>query len=144
MPLPQDTGEVIAARVRTASGVDVGEKNYKVLGCDANGNLLVAFASGASLPITPSIVSQNLINKLTATVGTNYTAFDPQACNWVSLVNGTGVDLEVRYVGSLPTLIIPAGAGYRFGAVTNANQLEFRRQDQSNTQVTVRAQALTL
>lgn len=74
----------------------------------------------------------------TASTGSNFTALPSYEARNVTLLNNSGFDVEVRKVGTtnapFPVLY---GTGYTFGVKENANELELRRIDQSDTQVTV-------
>lgn len=98
-----------------------------------------AYSAGA-----PKVASAAIISLTTAAVGTNFTAFGAQACTAVAIVNTntTAVDLEVRRGASGNTIVVPAGAERVFVGVTNASDLQVRRLDQSNTQVTFTSEAL--
>lgn len=94
---------------------------------------------GGLLGVTPQMSSAGHIDAQTNATGTNWTAFGSQACKQVLISNQTGVSLEVRHGGSGVGVRIPTGAMMPFYGLTNANQLEIRRVDTSNTQVTVQA-----
>ena len=93
----------------------------------ATQNVLPLMASGGNLSVT------------TAATGTNYTAFGSQACKQLTISNQSGVTIEVRQGGAGVAFQIPTAAFYTFFGITNANQLDVRRVDTSNTQVTVTA-----
>jgi hypothetical protein len=94
---------------------------------------------GGLLGVTPQMSSAGHIDAQTNATGTNWTAFGSQACKQMLISNQTGVSLEVRHGGSGVGVRIPTGAMMPFYGLTNANQLEVRRVDTSNTQVTVQA-----
>jgi hypothetical protein len=75
----------------------------------------------------------------TAATGTNWTAFASQACRQLTVSNQTGTTIEFRQGGSGVGFQIPDGAFFTFFGLTNANQIDARRVDTSNTQVTVTA-----
>jgi hypothetical protein len=79
------------------------------------------------------------ISVQTAATGTNYTAFASQVCKQLTLSNQSGVTIEVRQGAAGVALQIPTGAFYTFFGITNANQLDVRRVDTQNTQVTITA-----
>lgn len=73
----------------------------------------------------------------TANPGSGWAALPNIACDRVLLINSTGTDIEARRGGAGTAVPILDSNGLEFEALTNANQLEVRRVDQSNTQVTV-------
>jgi hypothetical protein len=103
---------------------------------------LGALALGGA-PVTPSAVPRltSVTNASVATSGTGAT-FVPlasAACNAVEFINTApaAVDIEYRRGGAGVAINIPAGASFPVLGVTNANQLDIRRVDQSNTPQTV-------
>lgn len=73
----------------------------------------------------------------TAVVGTNWTALSALAGWAVTFVNNTGTDLEVRKGGAGAYVPVYDGSYFTFDGLTDASNLEVRRIDTSNTQVTV-------
>lgn len=102
----------------------------------ARGNTSGAFAN-------PNYASAVILTAQTAAVGTNWTAFASQACQALDITNATGVDIEYRRGGSGNGMIIPQGASRLILAITDADEIQIRRVDTSNTQVTITAEALT-
>ena len=90
-------------------------------------------------PVIPSMTSGGNTSVQTAATGANWTAFASQACKQLTLSNQSGTTIEVRQGAAGVGLQIPSGAFYTFFGITNANQLEVRRVDTSNTQVTITA-----
>lgn len=138
---PNEQGLVsVIGGVRVATGV------VKVVGMSADDELLVELASVESRLDTVINYLENLsvqgagnTSVQTAVVGTDWAAFPAQMCERLIVVNDTGTKLEVRQGGAGVGLPINDGAGFTFEGITNANQLEVRRVDTSNTQVTVYA-----
>jgi hypothetical protein len=95
-------------------------------------------SSGESSPITASILALQ-----TAATGANYAVFASTACTSLEIINLTGVDLEYRRSGAGETFPLPANSSRTVLGLTNANQIGVRRIDQSNTQVTVKAEAFS-
>lgn len=75
----------------------------------------------------------------TAAVGTTYTAFGAQACKQMTICNDTGVTLEVRQGAAGVAVPVFDLTYYTFFGLGNASELDVRRKDTSNTQVTVKA-----
>lgn len=73
----------------------------------------------------------------TAVTGTNFTALTSLLCYEVCFSNNTGQDISVRKVGGSVEFVVFAGTMMTFDGITNSNQLELRRTDTSNTQVTI-------
>lgn len=80
----------------------------------------------------------------TAASGATWTTLGSQACDQVLVFNNSGTDIEVRRNAAGTAFPVMDGGGYVFRGVTNANQLQVRRLDQANTQVTVNYEAQTL
>lgn len=78
----------------------------------------------------------------TAAAGATWAVFANQACTCLSLVNNSGQDLEYRRGGAGKALPLLNRMAYLVVGITNANQVSIRRIDQSNTQVTLSAEAL--
>lgn len=83
-----------------------------------------------------AVTSAGNISVQTAAVGSDWTAFASQTCERLIVLNTTGTTLEFRQGGAGASLQIPNSAGFTFEGITNANQIEIRRVDLSNTQVT--------
>ncbi len=75
----------------------------------------------------------------TNATGTTYTAFGSQLCKQLTVSNQTGTRMEFRQGASGVAFQVPDGAFYTFFGLTNANQIDARRFDTSNTQVTLTA-----
>lgn len=102
-------------------------------------------AGASSLSVveaTPTTVT--IVSLTTSATGTTYTAFGSQACEQLDIVNTAvaAVDIEVRRGGSGYTIVVPAGSSRMFVGIANASDLQVRRLDQSNTQVTFTAEAI--
>lgn len=92
-----------------------------------------------TLSVRPVLASSGHISVQTAATGANFTAFASQACAQLTIVNNTGVPIEVQQGGSGVALPVLADAVMPFYGIANANQLSVRRVDQNNAQVTVPA-----
>lgn len=99
-----------------------------------------AFRAGA-----PVVASATVVALQSNATGASYNAFASQACTALDIVNThpQAVDIEVRRGAAGNTVIVPAGSSRLFVGITNASELQARRQDQSNTQVTFTAEALS-
>lgn len=89
--------------------------------------------------VVPRMVSGGHLSVTTAATGTNWTAFAAQACKQLTVSNQTGVTILVQQGGAGVGFQIPPGAMAPFYGLSNANQLGIKRQDDSNSQVTVTA-----
>jgi hypothetical protein len=96
------------------------------------------------LPVKWDLKSASFGAKQTSATGSTFVALDAAACISVEIKNTrptvsglAPADIEVRRGGTGATVCIPVGAADEFAGITNANQLQIRRYDQSNTQVTV-------
>lgn len=86
---------------------------------------------------TPVMVASGNSSVQTAATGTNWTALGLDTkCEQVTIVNDTGTKLEVRQGGTGTGLRILDQSVYTLYAVGNLTNLEVRRVDTSNTQVT--------
>jgi hypothetical protein len=90
----------------------------------------------------PSATSVTVLNLTTAATGTNWTAFSSQVCGALDIVNNTGVTIEYRRNATGVAMQIPNGAARMVIGITNANQIDVRRTDTANSQVTVQAEAI--
>jgi len=79
------------------------------------------------------------ISVQTNATGTNGTAIEEVRASRITLSNQTGTTIEVRQDGAGVGLQIPTGAFFTFFILGLTSQLEVRRVDQSNTQVTITA-----
>jgi hypothetical protein len=78
------------------------------------------------------------VSVTTNATGSEWEAFGSLATSGVDLLNKTGTTLEFRR-GGAPTAImqLPDGIGFRFRVTANLSELEVRRVDQDNAQVTL-------
>ena len=73
----------------------------------------------------------------TLVAGTNFAAFPSNDCDGVTLVNGSGVVLDLQAAGQTLFALVPVGAVIPLVVSANTNEIQVRRNDQSGTQVTV-------
>lgn len=70
--------------------------------------------------------------------GTTYAALAAQACSEVDFHNTTGTAIVLRRVGTAVTPITIPSDGHRtVKVIANASEIEVKRSDDSNTQVTL-------
>jgi hypothetical protein len=74
----------------------------------------------------------------TAADGVSWAQLPAQYCRQVDIMNLTGVSIEFRQDGGGESLEIPTGKAYNANAITNLDQIEVRRVDQSTEQVAVK------
>ena len=97
------------------------------------------------LPISvPGAASATIMSLTTAATGTNYTAFSSQTCNSLDIVNTSSVAIEYRRGATGSSMTILSGSSRLVVGISNANQIDVRRVDQSNTQITIPAEAIVL
>lgn len=103
-------------------------------------SLRVAVVSGAGSAATATIATV-----ATNATGANWQAFASAACTSMDIVNSASaaVDIEYRRGGSGSSIVIPAGTARAIIAIENADEIEVRRVDQSNTTVTISAELFT-
>lgn len=115
---------------------------------------LGAKTAAASISVAPA-TDANLARESYSTVtplslstqatGANFSNFGSQACTSLDLINNTGTTLEYRRgAGGTVYIPIPPGTSRLIQGITNANQIYVRRVDQSNTVVTMVAEAFTV
>lgn len=76
----------------------------------------------------------------TNATGTSWQAFASSKCSVLYITNVTGTSIEIRRGATGSVMVIPTGTvGYRVFGITDASDIDVRRVDQSNTQVTVHA-----
>lgn len=133
------TGESIATD-------DIGGVQYQRVKLDVGGD-------GASSPVTktaplpnsvPLAASVTIMSVTTAATGSNWTAFSSQACNALDIVNSSSVSVEYRRGGTGNAMTILSGSARLVVGIANANEIQVRRVDQSNTQVTIPAEAVSV
>ena len=103
-------------------------------------------AGSASLSVVEALPTTTNFSVQTAATGASFVALASASCNVVRIVNAWpgAVDIEVRRGGTGVTIPVPGGAERAFDGVTNASDLQVRRIDQSNTQVTIYCEAVVL
>jgi hypothetical protein len=136
-------GVDIIATDEISSGVAAGAKVQRVkVGHGTDGTYRDA-SPGNGVPVAPpTVASASIVTAATANPGSTYTAFGSAACNGLDIVNETGVAIEYRRGGAGSPMQIGAGRSRLVVGITNANEVSVRRVDQSNTSVTVAAEAL--
>lgn len=104
---------------------------------------LGAKAPSNSLSIVAATVSGSIVSVQTDAVGSTWTPYGSAACRTLDIFNTTGTAIEYRRNGAGAAMPIPDGLSRKVEGITNASQIEVRRVDLSNTQVTVNAEAIT-
>lgn len=106
---------------------------------DADGN------ERSVLKVKPGSAAVTAIVQVqTNATGTSYSAFESAACSSLTICNGAidATPLEVRLAAATTrTIQIPVNGVMTFVGLSNANEVELRRVDTSNTQVYVKALA---
>jgi hypothetical protein len=90
-------------------------------------------------PVVPSMTSGGNLSVQTAAIGTDWSTFASQALKQLTVSNQTGTNIEFRQDGAGVGFIVPVSSIFTFFGITNSDQIEARRVDTSNTQVTVTA-----
>lgn len=104
----------------------------------ASASVVIA-SNQSAFPVVPTMSSGGNLSATTAATGTSWTAFGSQALRQLTISNQTGATLEFRQGGAGVGFQVPTANFYTFFGLTNANQIEVRRVDTTNTQVTVTA-----
>jgi hypothetical protein len=107
-----------------------------------------AFSQGA-----PRVGTTTILAATTSATGSLWVAFGSQACTALDVVNtrstsgatpaaDAAVAIRARRTSTTEWVTIRAGGSYMLTGLTNANQVEIQREDQSNTQLPVTGVAL--
>lgn len=125
-----DIGGILYQRIKIAEGADG-------TGTDVS--------AANPLPVSvPGAASATIMSLTTAAIGTNYTAFSSQVCNSLDIVNTSSVAIEYRRGATGNSMTILSGSSRLVVGISNANQIDVRRVDTSNTQITIPAEAIVL
>lgn len=125
-----DISSVLYQRVKISAGADGSATDV---------------SSGNPIPASvPNANSVTIMSLTTAATGTNWTAFSSQTCNSLDIVNTSSVAIEYRRGAAGNTMTILSGSSRLVVGITNANQIDVRRVDTSNTQITIPAEAITI
>jgi hypothetical protein len=125
-----DISSVLYQRVKISEGAD--------------GSATDVSAANPMPASVPGAVSATILTLTTAATGANYTAFSSQACNSLDIVNTSSVAIEYRRGGAGNAMTILSGSSRLVVGITDANQIGVRRVDQSNTQITIPAEAIVI
>jgi hypothetical protein len=125
-----DIGSVLYQRVKISEGAD--------------GSATDVSATNPMPASVPGAVSATIMSLTTAATGTNWTAFSSQTCQSLDIVNTSSVAIEYRRGGAGSAMTILSGSSRLVVGITNANQIEVRRVDTSNTQITIPAEAIVI
>jgi hypothetical protein len=110
----------------------------------ADGSATDVSAANPMPSSVPGAVSATILSLTTAATGTNYTAFSSQTCNSLDIVNTSSVAIEYRRGATGNAMTILSGSSRLVVGITNANQIDVRRVDTSNTQITIPAEAIVI
>lgn len=147
----QTAGNASLSSIDTKLGAAAPSRNAGAT--DANTTRVTPASDGIFRPGAPRSATVPVIMEvLTSATGANWAAFGGQACTSLDLVNtmsasttpttvAAATNLRWRYVGSSLWLPLPAGSSFLVMGITNANQVEVQRSDNSNTQIGLRAVA---
>jgi len=125
-----DISSVLYQRVKISEGAD--------------GSATDVSAANPMPSSVPGAVSATILSLTTAATGTNWTAFASTTCNSLDIVNTSSVSIEYRRGGAGNAMTILSGSSRLVVGITNANQIEVRRVDTSNTQITIPAEAIVI
>jgi hypothetical protein len=110
----------------------------------ADGSATDVSAANPMPSSVPGAVSATILSLTTAATGTNYTAFSSQTCQSLDIVNTSSVAIEYRRGATGNAMTILSGSSRLVVGITNANQIDVRRVDTSNTQITIPAEAIVI
>lgn len=86
----------------------------------------------------------NFLSAQTAATGTNWATFPAYPCSMLHVLNNSGAAVHLRRKGETAAgrvLLLKDGQAWSVRSLTNADQVEVRREDTSNTQVTIHGEA---
>ena len=89
--------------------------------------------------VKPGMTTGGNLSVQTAVVGTTFTAFASQACSQLTVANDTGATIEFRQGGAGVAVPVFDGTYFTIFGISDAADIQVRRSDTSNTQVTVKA-----
>lgn len=98
-------------------------------------------ATSNKLSSLPFASSSTILSVQSSATGSTWVTLTTAACDVLRLTNATGTLLEYRRGGAGNGMHLPNNATVDVYAVSNANEISFRRNDVSNTQVTITAEA---
>lgn len=124
-----DIGGVLFQRIKVVHGADGTN----------DGDVSATNPFPVSVPVA---VSGTIMSLTTAATGSNWTTFSSQACNCLDVLNNSSVAIEYRRGGAGNTMQILSGTSRLIVGIANANEVGIRRVDQSNTQITLPAEAI--
>jgi hypothetical protein len=110
----------------------------------ADGSATDVSAANPMPSSVPGAVSATILSLTTAATGANYTAFATTTCQSLDIVNTSSVAIEYRRGGAGNAMTILSGSSRLVVGITDANQIAVRRVDQSNTQITIPAEAIVI
>jgi hypothetical protein len=160
--LPLPTGAATAA-LQTSANTAIGAPADAVAATDAGTFSLISLVKrelqyfntliqriptlvGNRMPVqnsVPTAATGAILALTTNATGTTFTAFGASTCVALDIVNNTGTTIEYRRGATPAAMQIPTGTARLVVGITNANQIEVRRTDVSNVQVTLQAEAFT-
>jgi hypothetical protein len=87
--------------------------------------------------VLPQMVAGGHGTQQTNATGTNYNALSAQACRQLTIMNNSGAAIGVRVGSSGAEVPVFDQSYFTFYGLKDASDLQIRRVDTSNTQVTV-------
>ena len=142
-----DDVAITAGSGTTIATDEISSRHYQrvklVYGADGSneGDTAVGTPYPISVPLAGSVT---IMSVTTAATGTNWTAFSSQACNALDLVNTSAVSIDYRRGGAGSAMTLLSGTSRLIVGISNANSIEVKRTDSSNTTVTIPAEAITV
>jgi hypothetical protein len=97
-----------------------------------------------TVPVSlPKAASTGIDTVQTAATGTNYVTLASHACTGLEIANDSGTKLVYRFSGAGATMPIFDSSRQLIIGITNSNQVDVKRADDSNSRVTVSYQYYT-
>lgn len=101
-------------------------------------------ATSNKLSSLPLATSSAILSVQSSASGATWVTMTAAVCDVLRICNATGTLLEYRRGGAGAGMHVPANTTLDIYAVSNANEISFRRNDLSNTQVTLTAEAYVI
>lgn len=109
-------------------------------GLSLSGSVSIAAGTAHVGSVTPEFTSAGHTSATSnGSSGSSYVAFSSQACKQLTIFNDTGTKISVRQGATGVAVPIWDGTVYTFYGIADADELDFKRSDESTTAVTIQA-----
>lgn len=142
-PMASSGGGGGAVTIVDGGSVALGARNDTAATSDTGTFSLISLfkrAMGYWKTLAGVFTTVTITSAQTNATGANWTAFASLACTQLDIVNNNAAAIEYRRGAAGTAMPIPPFSARIVQGITNANQIDVRRVDQSNTQLTVQAE----